>query len=131
MNKQHLPPADAPDWDSPYNFAWFKFHHLESLQKYTEDITQEYKKHPLGKGFPQDAVKRLLDLTDQLIKLNPWLPNTGGGAGEMSKIIQARKNFEADYLNKPANNASYWHAQEIDMMATDIFNYMDMMCEDE
>lgn len=131
MNENNLPPADAPEWGESYNFAWFKFHHLENLKTCTKAITKEPKKLPLGKALSQDAIKRLLYLTDQLIQFARWLPNSGGEEDEMDKIIRARKNFESNYVNKEPSASSFWHAQEIDMMATGIADYMDTMCEDE
>ena len=131
MNEQHLPPADAPDLKAPYNWAWFKHHHLTNLKTAAEAFNLEYIKKPMGKGLSQDAIKRVLDLTDNMIQFHPWLPATRWGKVEMENIIEARNNLESNFIDKETDKASYKHTHEIDSMASAICNYMDTMCEDE
>lgn len=131
MNKNSIPPADAPDLNGPYNFLWFKFHHLENLRTQSQAISNFYAALPESESLTQEGIKSLLGLLDSFITFSPWLPDSGGGQDEMNEIIISRKKFELKYLNKPANEDSYWAVQEIELATSGIVDYMDAMCEDE
>lgn len=71
MNKPPIPPADGPDWDGPYNFGWFKFHHLENLKIQSQALTNFYIELPKGEPLTQENSTELCVLMDQFI---PFLP---------------------------------------------------------
>lgn len=123
------PPADQQYIDGFYNWEWFKQHHFDSLDKYYKLIEEQYAQLPLGKGYPQDEIVKLLHHLDELIKLYDCLPGSSGGQGTMNEVIKGRQKFEADYLNKDVNNLSFLEAQEIIFKVFTIHNYMKSMCE--
>lgn len=127
---KNIPPADQPDWGAPFNWEWFKFHHLETLEKIYKNIDEHFKGLPLGKGYEQKDITLLLYQLDELAKLINWLPDSGGGQGNMEKIIESRNKFEANYLSQDVNDMSYWDAQEIVLKVFTTYNYMSGMCED-
>lgn len=128
---QKIPPADQPDWGGPYNWAWFKYHHFETLEKNYKVIDNQYKRRELGKGYTQRIIAKFLHHVDILISLYDWLPNSGGGQMQMDELIRKRKDFEIAYLNKEINDMSYWHAQEMISCVFTIYNYMQAMCDEE
>jgi len=131
-SKKEIPPADQPNWeDESFDyFAWFKFHHLNTLKKYHTLIESQYKKHPVGKGYGQEEITLLLTYLDEVIKLHDWLPDTGGGKDSMDKIIKYRNELEERYLNEPADDASFWVVQEVKVTLAAICNYMEAICEE-
>ncbi|WP_298954577.1 hypothetical protein [uncultured Nonlabens sp.] len=127
----NIPAFDQPKWgDESFDyFGWFKFHHLNTLKKHHTLIKEHYKTLPSGKGYHKEDIELLLNSLDELIKLYDWLPNTAGGTDAMDKVIKYRKEFEELYMNKNADDSSYWLAQEIIFKVSTIYNYMDSICE--
>ncbi|MDR7212069.1 hypothetical protein [Flavobacterium piscis] len=131
MKKQNIPPADAPNLDGPYDYAWFKIHHLENLKTQAEAITNFYEALPEGEGLTQENITDLFVLMDQFIEFLPWLPVSAGGQDDMKDFIKYRKKIKSNFQGKQINDDSYWEVQEIEMIASGIFDYMDAVCEDE
>ena len=131
MSTTNLPPDNSQNLQEHNYFAWFNKYHLKNLEKSYEAIDEEYDKHPLGEGFSQDTIKELLLLLDNFILFSSYFPNGSTENEIMIKIIGSRKKFESDYLNKEANEMSYWDVQQLKSDSFEILNYMNAMCEDE
>jgi hypothetical protein len=125
-----IPPADQPDWGGPYNWAWFKFHHLKTLKKHFTAIEKQSEKHSKTPYLPEE-IKTFLSHLEELIKLYDWLPDSGGGQSAMKLVIKKKKAYESAYYEKELNPGSYWDAQQIVEDVALIYNYMDACCEDE
>jgi hypothetical protein len=125
-----LPPADQPDWGGPYNWAWFKFHHLNTLKKHFTAIEKQSEQHSKTPYTPEE-IKKFLSHLEALIKLYDWLPDSGGGQEAMKLVIKKKKEYESAYYEKSPNPGSYWDAQKIVDDVALLYNYMDACCEDE
>lgn len=130
MSNTQIPAADAPDWGGPYNFAWFRLHHLNTLREHLKALQKLYKTLPLGKGVEPDTIQEFLGILDKLIQLQPWLPETSGGGGSMREIKAARLKFEKDYVGAETIAKSFWELQEIISEVFSVVNYMEAVCEE-
>ncbi len=130
MNKNNIPPVDASDLNAPYNWVWFKHHHLSNFLTTAQAFNIGYIKKPMGKGLTQEGLKNILDLTDSLIQFYPWLPPTRWGKEEMENIMDARAELEK-FTDAETDKASYKLMQEIDGMVTNISDYLNTVCADE
>ncbi len=126
----NLPPADQPDWDGPYNWEWFKYHHLGTLNTHADAIKTQYEQLPTGETYPPSEVAKLLYHLNELIKLHNWLPSSAGGQGAMNGIIKKRDALQQAVLQNDQAGLSWWAAQEIYINVFDVQNYMNDMCED-
>lgn len=127
---QNNPPADQPNYGGPFNFKWFKFHHLRTLENHYNALENQYKRLPLGEGYSQEEIKIMLVHLDELIKLFDYLPDTRGGQGTMNEVIKSRDSFKSNYLNKDLNKMSFLDVQDIIFNVFTIYNYMNALCED-
>ncbi len=126
----NLPPADQPDWDGPYNWEWFKYHHLDTLNTHADAIKAQFEQLPKGQAYPPDEIAKLLAHLDELIKLHNWLPSSSGGQGGMNEVIKKRNALAQALQQNDGEGMSWWVVQEIDITVFDVQNYMNDMCED-
>ncbi|MCF7222936.1 hypothetical protein [Marilutibacter chinensis] len=124
------PPSDQPEWGAPYDWEWFKVHHLAALERHAQALQDVYGAHPQGEPFEAGHLHALLAPLDALATLRDWLPDSEGGAGTMDKLLSARRLLH-DTLNGQAElPVSYWRVQEICFNAMSLVDYMQAMCED-
>lgn len=125
------PPADQPDWGAPYNWHWFKVHHLTTLERHAQALDALYKAHPAGEPFQARHVAALLVPLDGLATLDDWLPDGEGGRGAMDKILRARQGLRDALGGSREAPVSHWQVQELNLAVCGLVDYMQAMCEDE
>ena len=109
-----------------YNALWFKTHHFEKLEAAYLELENVHQSIKPGIRYNSEQKKILLKTLDTVIKLHPYLPDTGGGQDSTKALRKKRRNpFFTFFI--PSMN--YFKAARIKSDIFSIYNYMKSMCE--